>query len=282
MSGRCPDVVVTPPGAERRLSTGAGPWVSPRGCPAPPWDAWETSWCACPPPGASAPPPSRPPSPCEPPPRAGRVALDLDRAAGALDVVFGVEQDPGWRWADLEDVSGVVDGAALARRLPSSCGVAVLSGARDDGWRPPAEDPWLDIVPTSCRAVREPRPGRGRPGRDVGVLAAIGPMVDAAVVVLGSGVAELAAGAVVVPGVRRVLATARDAGRPWQEQPLLPIEPWAVIRGQRVEPDLEELVTDELDVPVVAVVGDDRRLRAELAHGLPPGARGRGAVRPRR
>ncbi|MER7073240.1 hypothetical protein [Terrabacter sp. NPDC000476] len=209
----------------------------------------------------------------------GVVALDLDRAAGALDVVLGVEQDPGWRWADLEGVSGVVDGAALARRLPTSCGVAVLSGARADGWRPPAEDPWLDIVPDVVAGLSESHDLVVVDlARDVAVLAAIGLLVDVAVVVLGSGVSELAAGAAVVPGVRRVLATAREAGRPWEEQPLLPIEPWVVIRGQRVEPDLEDLVTDELDVPVVAVVGDDRRLRDELARGLPPGVRGRGAV----
>ena len=59
---------------------------------------------------------------------------------------------------------------------------------------------------------------------------------------------------------------------------MLPIEPWVVLRGNRVEPDLEDLVMDQLDVPLVATIGDDRRLVAEVSEGLPPGARGRGQV----
>ena len=48
--------------------------------------------------------------------------------------------------------------------------------------------------------------------------------------------------------------------------------------GDRIEPDLEDLVVDGLDVPLVATIGDDRRLAAEVTEGLPPGARGRGDV----
>ena len=59
---------------------------------------------------------------------AGRstVVVDLDRLSGRLDVVLGVEQQGGWRWADLADVAGVVDGRQLLRQLPSVRGAAVL------------------------------------------------------------------------------------------------------------------------------------------------------------
>ena len=59
---------------------------------------------------------------------AGRtpVVVDLDRFSGRLDVVLGVEQQRGWRWTDLAEVAGVVDGRQLLRQLPSVRGVAVL------------------------------------------------------------------------------------------------------------------------------------------------------------
>lgn len=66
---------------------------------------------------------------------AGRrtVAVDLDRLAGRLDVVLGVEEQPGWRWPRLAGVAGLVDGLLLARQLPTADGVAVL-GAGCDRW----------------------------------------------------------------------------------------------------------------------------------------------------
>jgi len=81
-----------------------------------------------------------------------------------------------------------------------------------------------------------------------------------------------------VSGVRGLLHHLRDVDRSWDDEPLLPIEPWVVLRGQRVEADLEDLVMDELDVPLIATVRDDRRTVAEASEGLPPGARGRGEV----
>jgi hypothetical protein len=98
------------------------------------------------------------------------------------------------------------------------------------------------------------------------------------VVVVGTQVPQLAAASAVVSGSRALLHGLRDTGRSWDAEPLLPIEPWVVLRGQRVEADLEDLVMDELDVPLVATVRDDRRLVAEAAEGLPPGVRGRGEV----
>src|SRR6478609_273110 len=170
---------------------------------------------------------------------AGRsvVAVDLDRVSGSLDVVFGLEQEPGWRWPELADVAGVVAGLADAHDLTV-----------------------LDL------------------SRDPSVLARVGLLVDAVVVVSGTQVPQLAATAAVVSGVRGLLRRLRDAGRAWEAQPLLPIEPWVVLRGARIEPDLGDLVMDGLDVPLVATVGDDRRLVSEVAEGLPPGARGRGEV----
>jgi hypothetical protein len=208
---------------------------------------------------------------------AGRscVAVDLDRLAGRLDVVLGAEQVAGWRWPDLAEVHGVVDGLGLADHLPTSFGVPVLAGG--DGWGADPGPPWLEIVPdvVSGLVAAHEVTVLDVP-RDAGVLAAVAALVDAVVVVIGTDVVQLGSATRAVPGVRRVVDAVRRPREAWADDPLAPIEPWAVLRGARVEPDLEDLVMDELDVPVVATVGDDRRLAGELADGLPPGARGRG------
>jgi MinD-like ATPase involved in chromosome partitioning or flagellar assembly len=231
---------------------------------------------------------------------AGRtvVAVDLDPLAGCLDVVFGLEQEPGWRWPELADVAGVVDGQGLADELPVSCGVPVLSGRRDARWDPRSasgsglasdtrsdstsdstSDGWLDTLPDVVAGLADAHDLTVLDlPRDPAVLDAVALLIDALVVVVGTQVPQLAAASAVVSGTRGLLRRLRDAGRPWEAEPLLPIEPWVVLRGRRVEADLEDLVMDDLDVPLVATIGDDRRLIAEVAEGLPPGARGRGDV----
>ncbi|CAN7530549.1 hypothetical protein LJR027_003541 [Terrabacter sp. LjRoot27] len=215
---------------------------------------------------------------------AGRsvVVVDLDRVSGCLDVVFGLEQEPGWRWPELSEVAGVVDGLGLADELPVSCGVPVLSGSGGSGWVWPTDgtdDGWAQSVPDVVAGLADAHDLTVLDlPRDPSVLAGVALLVDAVVVVCGTQVPQLAATSAVVSGVRGLLRRLRDAERAWEAQPLLPIEPWVVLRGGRIEPDLEDLVMDGLDVPLVATVGDDRRLVAEVAEGLPPGARGRGEV----
>jgi hypothetical protein len=218
---------------------------------------------------------------------AGRsaVAVDLDRCSGRLDIAFGVERADGWRWPDLADAAGVVDGAGLAAELPRSCGVSVLSGLGMSGWGPAAGlggDPWLDTVPDVITGLADAHDLTVLDlARDVGVIASVALLVDAVVVVVGSRDEQLAAAAVVVPGIRGVLGGVRGlygTGPQWDSEPLLPIEPWVVLRGDRVQPELPDLIMDELDVPLTGVVGEDRWLVADVVEGLPPGARGRGDV----
>src|SRR6478735_6840 len=231
---------------------------------------------------------------------AGRtvVAVDLDPLAGCLDVVFGLEQEPGWRWPELADVAGRVDGLGLADELPVSCGVPVLSGRRGACWESrsvgssetasdstpdatsdPTSDGWLDTVPDVVAGLADAHDLTVLDlSRDPAALDAVALLVDAVVVVVGTQVPQLAAASAVMSGARGMLRRLRDAERAWDDEPLLPIEPWVVLRGQRVEADLEDLVMDELDVPLIATVRDDRRTAAEASEGLPPGARGRGEV----
>lgn len=261
---------------------------------------------------------------------AGRsaVVVDLDRLAGRLDVVLGIEQEEGWRWPDLADVAGVVDGWRLLGQLPSAGGAAVLSfgagAGSDDGddggaggvggaggsggsggsggrqggtggeaattGRDPATveaayrleelDDWLERAFDVVAGLRDaadvvvldcPRDDR--------VLAALADEVDVAVLTVGTEVAQVAAAAVAVPMVRVVLDRVRLSPRVLSSGPgVPPFEPWVVLRGQRVDEYLHDLLMDHLDVPVLGAVGDDRHVLADLAAGRPPGASGRGPV----
>jgi len=211
------------------------------------------------------------------------VAVDLDPWSGCLDVVFGLEQHAGWRWPELAEVAGGVDGLGLADELPTRRGVPVLSGASGSGWGAGPDalpvEKWLETVPDVVAGLADAHAVTVLDlPRDPSVLAAVSLLVDAVVVVMGSQTPQLASASAVVSGIRSLLARARDGDRAWDAEPLLPIEPWVVMRGGRVEPDLEDLVVNQLDVPLVATVGEDRRLVGEVSEGLPPGARGRGDV----
>jgi hypothetical protein len=246
---------------------------------------------------------------------AGRTAVvvDLDRFAGRLDVVLGVEHQGGWRWPDLAEVAGVVDGHQLLRQLPSARGAQVLgfgsvgavsavgiegvvvglpsshasgsaaaagTGAHEPGSRLDEVDDWLekacdvvtglseaaDVVVLDC-----PREER--------VLSALADHVDVVVLTVGTAVAQVASAAVAVPLARRVLDGVRLRPRALRSGPSVPpLEPWVVLRGQRVDEQLHDLLMDHLDVPVVGTLGDDRQVLSDLAAGRPPGAGGRGSV----
>ncbi|WP_404391311.1 hypothetical protein [Humibacillus xanthopallidus] len=232
---------------------------------------------------------------------AGRTAvvLDLDRLAGRLDVVLGVEQLGGWRWPDLADVAGVVDGRQLLGQLPSARGAAALCfgavgaaaggavGAAAGGAAANQSDSRLDEVDDwleqACDVVAGLRAAADVVvldcPRDERVLAALADQVDVVVLTVGTGVAQVAAAAVAVPLARQLLDGVRLRPGALSSGPSVPpLEPWVVLRGQRVDEQLQDLLMDHLDVPVVGAIGDDRQVLSDLAAGRPPGAGGRGPV----
>jgi MinD-like ATPase involved in chromosome partitioning or flagellar assembly len=201
---------------------------------------------------------------------AGRtvVAVDLDPLAGRLDVVLGLEQEPGWRWPRLAGARGLVDGELLGHELPAVAGVRLLSGPvcpTPDGaaagvqrWLGTVRDVVSGLAAAHDIAVLDvPRDDR--------VVTAVAPLIDALVVVVGSTVPQVAGAAASVP-VLRALTAAGDRVR----------EAWVVVRGDRVGDELEQLVADHLEAPVVAVVRDEARVVADLSAGTAPGLRGRG------
>lgn len=66
------------------------------------------------------------------------VLVDLDPVGGGLDVLLGVEQEPGARWSGLQLDGGHLDAGLLAGGLPRWAGVPVLA---------------VDLPPPSAEAV---------------------------------------------------------------------------------------------------------------------------------
>jgi MinD-like ATPase involved in chromosome partitioning or flagellar assembly len=234
---------------------------------------------------------------------AGRsvVAVDLDAVGGRLDVVLGVEQEPGWRWDRLAGgdgapgVSGVVDGHALARELPSVAGVGVLTGWPVVRVPAPSSGPF---VPQAAQVRDGPSQaaaaGAGRRPRslvpdvvaglaeahdvtvldlprDAAVIAAVAPLVHAWVVVVGAHVPQLGAAAVTVPWLRGLVGRSGPNARASDL-------PWVVLRGAGAGDEISDAVADHLDVAVVGSLRDDVRLATDITLGHAPGTRGRGAV----
>jgi len=58
------------------------------------------------------------------------VLVDLCAGSAGLEVLLGIEAEPGARWPEMEAARGEVDGAELIAALPQWQGVTVLSGNR--------------------------------------------------------------------------------------------------------------------------------------------------------
>lgn len=199
--------------------------------------------------------------------------VELDDGGG-LDLVFGAEDAPGWRWRDLRQAAGHVD--SLAGRVPNVSGVDVVARDRPEPDGPPPG------------AARGPAGGWALGGR--GLSSAEQPSTEAVRAVLaslcrshhlvvldgGGGAGSLLD---VWPGERTLLLAGADvrgvvaAGARARRLGLHDAE--LVVRtgaGRRLEPDE---VASALGVPLLGRLPDDTRIARAAEAGLPPG-RGRG------
>jgi secretion/DNA translocation related CpaE-like protein len=187
------------------------------------------------------------------------VVVDTDDWGGGLDVVAGLEDEPGLRWEDLAELEGEVDGAGLVAGLPQAEGVAVLSyagprrlhRARREGieplWRVCA------ALRSACDVVVVDT------GRSGTIWAQALARSDSVVLLAGAGVRALGAASQVVDALE---------GR---ENP-----PWVCVRSPRNIAELEEIVAGILGARVLGVLGDDDHVQAAVERGALPGqSRGR-------
>jgi len=170
--------------------------------------------------------------------RARRVAVvELDTTAGGLDVMAGVEGEPGWRWGDLTAARGHVDD--LTDHLPSVLGVSIVAAGREVAAAP------AEAVAAVLASLRRTH--------DLVVIdqGRVPPAHEDTVLVVGADVRAVLAGQAVLAGG---LATTR-----------------AVVRtgpGRRLPLDL---VAESLGVVVAGVLPHDGRLPLLLEAGDPPG-----------
>ena len=174
----------------------------------------------------------------------GTAALvELARAGGGIDVMLGVEQQPGWRWDDLGSAAGTL--GDLVARLPGHDRVPVVSLGRQ-GTEPAAE-----AASSVLRALLRTQ--------DVVVVDA-GRGDDAAGVHWTRARTLLVVGAD-VRGVLAARAMAQAQGRGDVE---------IVVRRGPGRSLTRDEVADALGLPVVGEVGHHRSLPLALAQGTPP------------
>lgn len=82
--------------------------------------------------------------------RTATVLVDLDEAAGGIDVLVGLEEEDGARWPDLAQARGGVDGRDVVALLPRWGRVAVLAADRA---RPVPVDPTVAVDVVSAVAT---------------------------------------------------------------------------------------------------------------------------------
>ena len=181
--------------------------------------------------------------------RQGGTAVVVDGTVmhGGLHVTAGVEHEPGYRWRDLVEVDGPVDGERLLGHLPVAAGVAVLSAGRAAG----APDGVLDEdVP---------------PAAFTGVVRSLGRVCDLVVIDWGRSwpVAGVGEAWLIVAAVRH-REVAGCAG--------------VVTRGRRPDSGLASALAGHVGLPLLGELADDRTVARAVERGDLPGERSRGPL----
>ncbi|MDR0482486.1 MAG: pilus assembly protein FlpE [Cellulomonadaceae bacterium] len=189
------------------------------------------------------------------------VLIDLDTRGPGIDVLLGIESEPGARWPELGSARGVVDGRGLLASLPQWRDVPVVSASRTSPQHVP-DSIVLDVVAAllhaGCRVVIDaPRATAWTPAIRALITDADALFLVAAATLPG------AAGAVALAHEMQAL----DSG---QRCSLVVREPGP---GFVDAEDIEALT----GITVAASIRDDRKitLAVERGEGPPCGARTR-------
>ena len=191
--------------------------------------------------------------------RAPTCLVDLAVVGGGLDVLLGIEQDPGVRWPDLADARGRLDGEDLLARLPRWGTVPVVSTERGGG---PEAAALADVV----AGLAEVTSGRsGALVLDVD-RAAIGPGA------VGAGLLGACDEVLVVTPLDVTGVAGAAAVRDRVDGPAA-----LVVRGPAPGRLAGGEVADAVGLDVAATVGWDRALASAVERGQGPCV-GRGPV----
>lgn len=184
--------------------------------------------------------------------------VELDASGGGIDLVFGAERAPGWRWPDLASAAGHI--GDLRGQLPNVSGVDLVSTGRPR--------------PAVGGAARAGEPGLPRSEAVQAVLASLLRSHDLVVLDVGShpepGFATRTAQTVLTVAAEvKALVGARS-----KVPGLLLDDAVVAVRtgpGRRLDP---ALVGQTLGLGVCGVVPHDASLPLSLESGKPPGIGG--------
>ncbi|MEE6297313.1 septum site-determining protein Ssd [Georgenia wangjunii] len=190
--------------------------------------------------------------------------VDLDPCGGGLDVLLGLEHDPGPRWADVLAERGGFPPERLVLSLPSWHSVRVLSSDVRSGV------PLDDVVARAAvhalacavdlLVLDLPRHVLAPPGRDEDVPAWLAPCTDV-VLVAGCDVRSAAA----ADGAARALGAAG-------------VVPRLVVSGPAPGGVHAEDVAEVTGLTLVTAMRPERSFLAGLERGLSPGDQRRGPL----
>lgn len=179
--------------------------------------------------------------------RNGPAALvELAHCGGGIDLLFGAERVPGWRWDDLHAAAGHL--GDLTPRLPQQVGVTLVS----DGRR--GFEPGVEAATAVLRSMLRTHP----------------------VVVVDAGRGEQAAGQYWAQ-TRSLLVVGGDVRSVLAARTLVDAQGWTdldlVVRRGPGRGLAGAEVSAALGFEVLAEVGHHPGLARELAHGVPPALR---------
>lgn len=192
---------------------------------------------------------------------------DADFISGGLDLLLGLENEPGLRFGDIDAPLGHVDGQALNHELPTWQGVRVLA---HDPWNGEAPDWWE--VQAAIRALADVNQvvvvdgSRGEVFEPVPELATFARIVAAELSVLGLARAK----AHLERGAQRAARAARV-------EAVIGFLPRGMSGGVGAVGIGE--ASDYLSVDVMGPVRADRKLQADLLEGFGIKTIGGGSLR---
>lgn len=184
--------------------------------------------------------------------------VDADPLGGGIDMVLGNEEVNGLRWPDLAMTHGRINGRSLRQALPRVAGLSMLSWDRGDLLAVPAD---------SLRSVLV----AGQRAHDLVVVDVPRRLDPAAEEVLARASITVL---VVTAEIRAVAASARVLGR--LRQLSAPIG--LVVRGPGPTGLDADLVSDTLELPLMARMRHDTRAARAIDDGLGPSLRRRSAL----
>lgn len=167
---------------------------------------------------------------------------------GGLDVLAGMDLQPGLRWADLRGIRGDVDAHRLVGELPvDRHGLRCLSwGSHLPGDDPPGPEPVLSAVRAASQVIVVDLP---RPAAPPAVHQEWWSACDEVLLIVDATVTGIGAATVLAEHVSPT---------------------WLVLRSPSSLPD--EVIAATLGVPVLVRLGEDRSVRVCLESGAAVGS----------